>query len=32
LIVRLAGLAVYFIDLTEPVQNQIIERTELNIV
>lgn len=29
LVVRLAGLAVYFVDLTEPVQNQIIERTEL---
>jgi pyruvate-formate lyase len=27
LIVRVAGLAAYFIDLTKPVQDQIIERT-----
>jgi formate C-acetyltransferase len=28
LVVRIAGLAAYFVDLTKPVQDQIIERTE----
>jgi pyruvate formate-lyase/glycerol dehydratase family glycyl radical enzyme len=31
LIVRIAGLAAYFVDLTQPVQDQIIERTEIAI-
>jgi formate C-acetyltransferase len=31
LVVRVAGLAAYFVDLTKPVQDQIIERTELNL-
>lgn len=30
LVVRVAGLAAYFVDLTKPVQDQIIERTELS--
>ena len=29
LVVRVAGLSAYFVDLTKPVQDQIIERTEL---
>jgi pyruvate-formate lyase len=29
LVVRVAGLAAYFVDLTKPVQDQIIERSEL---
>lgn len=31
LVVRIAGLAAYFVDLTKPVQDQIIERTELSL-
>jgi choline trimethylamine-lyase len=31
LVVRVAGLAAYFVDLTKPVQDQIIERTELSL-
>ena len=30
LVVRVAGLAAYFVDLTKPVQDQIIARTELS--
>jgi pyruvate-formate lyase len=30
LAVRVAGFAAYFVDLTKPVQDQIIERTELS--
>jgi len=30
LVVRVAGLAAYFVDLTKPVQDQIVERTELS--
>ena len=30
LVVRIAGLAAYFVDLAKPVQDQIIERTELS--
>jgi len=30
LVVRIAGLAAYFVDLSKPVQDQIIERTELS--
>jgi formate C-acetyltransferase len=31
LVVRIAGLAAYFVDLTKPVQDQIIERAELSL-
>ncbi|MDP2952067.1 MAG: pyruvate formate lyase family protein, partial [Chloroflexota bacterium] len=31
LVVRIAGLAAYFVDLTKPVQDQIIARTELSL-
>jgi pyruvate-formate lyase len=31
LVVRTAGLAAYFVDMTKAVQDQIIERTELSL-